>query len=655
VSSMSYRTKIFMAVLAIVIPPVIALSAFSVFSLKEMGAQLLSRHRQSFASRYDDRLRAWQSGFALQARLELEKIELALQMQSVEIEHWPEVDIGSPAARTDTARVHAAESLRKIAAAFERSMVCQFVTLNGETFWTQGYEDPNDASCTNQLSWAGTADFGQEESRLRTATDPDRAGARIVFERSIRRPDGGVAGSTGLILSADRLFNLLTIPDTVPSGAHVLLVTLPDGDRSLTQRWPILLQADLEGIKEKQPALFVPGGELNISRKALEPLQRALETGLGGLLRLSDENRDSMWIYEPVKDDILAILIVPFEETILPLSQSESFIQESIQVQEIVLTCIVAGLAAALFFVSLIFSRRITGQAHRLTDGIIRLAQGDFEARVQLAARDELGEVGAAFNTLATRMKKYTACQGALSLAREIQQNLLPHSSPQLEGIEVAGGTAYCDETGGDYFDYLADGHSERDQLGVVVGDVAGHGISAALIMASVRALLHQQVQKYSSFATILSSINRQLYRDSRNSGMFMTLFCAWIDVGGRTIRWVRAGHDPALTYDSRTQSFGELNGKGVALGVLENYAFTEHTAALTPGQILLFMTDGLWEARNSSGQVFGKERLRELVRQNASAPAREIRETILSAVEEFCRPSNPEDDITLVVAKLSA
>ncbi|MCK7515732.1 MAG: SpoIIE family protein phosphatase [Desulfobacterales bacterium] len=362
-----------------------------------------------------------------------------------------------------------------------------------------------------------------------------------------------------------------------------------------------------------------------------------------------------MWIYEPLKDDMLSILIVPYKETILPLSHSESFIQERIQVQGIVLTFLVVGLAAALFFVSLLFSRRITRQAHRLTDGIVRLAQGDFEARVQLAARDELGEVGAAFNTLASRMKDYTAYQTALSLAREIQQNLLPQSSPQLEGIEMAGGTAYCDETGGDYFDYLTDSHSERDQLGVVVGDVAGHGISAALIMASVRALLHQQVQEHSSFATILSSINRQLYRDTRDSGMFMTLFCAWIDACGRTIRWVRAGHDPALTYDPRTRSFGELNGAGVALGVLENVAFTEHTATLVPGQILLFMTDGLWEARNSSGQVFGKERLRELVRQNASASAREIRETILSAVEEFCRPLKPEDDITLVVAKLSA
>jgi sigma-B regulation protein RsbU (phosphoserine phosphatase) len=312
-------------------------------------------------------------------------------------------------------------------------------------------------------------------------------------------------------------------------------------------------------------------------------------------------------------------------------------------------------LAAALFFASLVFSRRITGQAQRLTDGIVRLAQGDFEARVQLSARDELGEVGAAFNTLASRMKDYTACQGALSLAREIQQNLLPQSSPQLEGIEVAGGTAYCDETGGDYFDYLTDSYSGRDQLGVVVGDVAGHGISAALIMASVRALLHQQVQEHGSFATILANINRQLYRDMHASGMFMTLFCAWVDAGGRTIRWVRAGHDPALTYDPGTQSFGELNGKGVALGVVERYAFIEHTAALVPGQVLLFMTDGLWEARNSSGQAFGKERLRGLVWQNSSASALEIRATILSAVDDFCRPLKPEDDITLVVAKLSA
>lgn len=651
---MSYRTQIFLTVLAIVIPPVLALSAFSIYSLREMGTQMLNRQRDAFAARYNDRLRAWQSDFALQARLELEKIELALQWQLAEVERRPEFGAGNAPTHSDVNSAHESESLRRIEKAFERSMICQFITVGGEILWIQGYGSLNDSTCAENITEAVAVDTDLELHRFWTVAGPGGKDARIVFGRSVQKPDGSAAGSTGIVFSADRLFNLLTFPDTVPSGSRVVIAALSDRPHALSPEWEILLQANLDGAQEKKSARFTPGGELNADPHALVTLRRAVEFGQGGILRLPGKTSDSMWVYEPLKDGMLSILIVPYQETILPLSHSESFVQERIQVQGVALALLVLSLSAALFFVSLVFSRRISRQAHRLTDGIVRLAQGDFEARVQLAARDELGEVGAAFNTLASKMKDYAACQGALSLAREIQQNLLPRSSPQLEGMEVAGGTAYCDETGGDYFDYLTR-PSGQDQLGVVVGDVAGHGISAALIMASVRALLHQQVQKHSSFAKILSSINRQLYQDARDSGMFMTLFCAWIDAGGRTIRWVRAGHDPAMTFDPRTGSLGELNGAGVALGALEDVAYMEHTAALAPGQILLFMTDGLWEARNSSGLPFGKERLRELIRQNTSVPAQEIRDTILSAVEEFCRPSKPEDDITLVVVKLAA
>ncbi len=653
---MSYRTKIFLAVLAIVIPPVLALSAFSIYSLMDVGTQMLNRQRDAFAARYNDRLRAWQSDFALQSRLELEKVELALQWQAAEVGRLPPFFSGSARRQAEADPGPEWESLHRLGQTFEPALICQFLTAGGKILWIQPYGGPRDDSvCAAPMAEAVAANADSQLPRFWTAESPGGRGAWIVFARPVYGPGGKVAGSTGMVFSADRLFSLLAFPNTVPSGSQAVLAAQADADDALTAEWPILLQATLEGAEKKPSTRFSSGGSLKADPKVLEVLKRSIETGQGGILRMAGEASESVWIYEPLKGGMFSLLIVPYKETLLPLATSASFVQERIQMQGIALAALVLGLAAALFFVSLLFSRRISSQAKRLTDGIVRLAQGDFEARVQMADRDELGKVGAAFNTLAARLSDYTACQTALSLAREIQQNLLPHSSPELEGIEVAGSTEYCDQTGGDYYDYLTGSPQDRNQLGVVVGDVAGHGVSTALIMASVRALLHLQMQKPSSFAAPLANINRQLFQDARDSGMFMTLFCAWIDAGRQTIRWVRAGHEPALTYDPGTRSFGVLNGRGVALGVLEDYDFTENTAALVPGQILLFMTDGLWEARNSSGVPFGKKRLRELIRLNASAPAREMRDAILSAVEEFCRPSKPEDDITLVVVKLAA
>jgi hypothetical protein len=280
---MSYRTKIFLAVLAIVIPPVLALSVFSIYSMKEIGSQMLSRQRESFAARYNDRLRAWQSDFALQARLELEKIDLALQWQVAEVELQPEVDTGSTSVQANAARAHEYESLRRIGKAFERSIDCQFVTLSGKTLLIQADETLNDASCDEEVAETATADRDQELPRMRIAADSGGTGARIVFARSVQWPDGGAPGTTGMVLSADRLFNLLTFPDKDPSGSRVVLMARPDSSHALSQPWPIFLQANLDGIKEKQPAHFVPGGELNIGPNALEPLQRALVTGMGGV------------------------------------------------------------------------------------------------------------------------------------------------------------------------------------------------------------------------------------------------------------------------------------------------------------------------------------------------------------------------------------
>jgi hypothetical protein len=168
----------------------------------------------------------------------------------------------------------------------------------------------------------------------------------------------------------------------------------------------------------------------------------------------------------------------------------------------------------------------------------------------------------------------------SLDLAREVQQNLLPHHNPQVEGVDIAGRSIYCDETGGDYYDFISGDTGEDKQMTIAVGDVSGHGISSALLMATVRSALRQRMSQPGSAGDIISDVNRQLVQDVEDSGQFMTMFYLNINATQKQIQWVRAGHDPAIIYDPETDTFDELGGAGIALGVEDARTYAEYSKA---------------------------------------------------------------------------
>ena len=241
-----------------------------------------------------------------------------------------------------------------------------------------------------------------------------------------------------------------------------------------------------------------------------------------------------------------------------------------------------------------------------------------------------------------------------LNQAMEVQQGLMPTCVPDLDGIDVCGRSIYCDQTGGDYYDYFEKEAAEGRKLSFVVGDVSDHGLPSALLMATARGFLRERASRPGSVSSIVSSVNRQLTRDIQSSGRFMTLFFAEIDLAARSIRWVRAGHDPALLLDPRLESFVELGGQGgLPLGVFEDAVYEEHHRDLAPGQIIAIGTDGIWEACNSEGRMFGKLRLQRIVRDHAERPAAEIVQRVLEAHKQFLFPLDIKDDATLVVVKV--
>jgi serine phosphatase RsbU (regulator of sigma subunit) len=242
----------------------------------------------------------------------------------------------------------------------------------------------------------------------------------------------------------------------------------------------------------------------------------------------------------------------------------------------------------------------------------------------------------------------------SLDLAREVQQNLLPSNNPKMERLDIAGRSIYCDETGGDYYDFIAKGTGENGHIAVAVGDVSGHGISSALLMAAVRSALRQRLSQPGNAGKIISDVNRQLVEDVEDSGQFMTMFYLEIDAAGMQTHWVRAGHDPAIFYDPDTDSFTEFGGTGIALGIDEDWKFEEYSKTdLNTGQLIFMSTDGIWEALNPQGAMFGKERIYDIIRKNSSLPAGEIIDLMLGALKKFQKDAPAEDDITLVIIKM--
>jgi serine phosphatase RsbU (regulator of sigma subunit) len=261
-------------------------------------------------------------------------------------------------------------------------------------------------------------------------------------------------------------------------------------------------------------------------------------------------------------------------------------------------------------------------------------------------------ELQAAMKKVARYSKHLEKIIAALNVAQEVQQSLLPRHPPKEKSFDIAGSSLYCDETGGDYYDYIELPCLGSDTYAILVGDVSGHGISSALLMAGVRAYLRGRVTQAGSAAEIISDVNRLVSADTTETSQFMTLFFLVIEAQTGQIIWVRAGQDPALLYSPDKDHFEKLEGQGLPLGVEESWQYQDYTRTVRAGQILVLTTDGILEAHNKKGEMFGRNRLKEIIRQYANLGAEGIRLAVIDAVTAFREEAHQEDDITLVVLK---
>lgn len=379
---------------------------------------------------------------------------------------------------------------------------------------------------------------------------------------------------------------------------------------------------------------------------------RDMQSGAHGSRQMDYDGASCIWAYGQVGRAYL-VAIVPVAEVTAQATNAENSVLAMTRSQ-LSMTAYVCGVAA-LVVIALAFltSRVVTNPLRQLTTAARLIASGDFEARVPIRSRDELGQLGTTFNDMAPKLQDQVRMRSSLAVAMEVQQNLLPTGPPMIDGLDIAGHSTYCDETGGDYYDFLDVAGLSDSAVAVALGDVTGHGVAAAMLMATARGILRSRCHERGTLGDLLTHLN-ELLVDDTGGNRFMTMLLLTIETQSHTMRLASAGHDPPWLYDPAKGRFDEHDFGGLPLGVVPDAEYDEmEIEHVTSGQVLLASTDGVWEAQNETGEMFGKQRVQEIIRAHASESAAQISDAIRTAVEEFRGNRSQEDDITFVLVKI--
>jgi serine phosphatase RsbU (regulator of sigma subunit) len=240
--------------------------------------------------------------------------------------------------------------------------------------------------------------------------------------------------------------------------------------------------------------------------------------------------------------------------------------------------------------------------------------------------------------------------QWTLRIAREVQRKLFPAAAPSCPGFDLGGLSHPADLTGGDYFDYIP---LLGEGVGVAVGDVCGHGVGPALLMAATRAYLRALALTNARVGDILCLANRALAADI-DEGRFITLFLGRLDPVARTLVYTNAGHPPGYILGRDDSLRAVLRSNSLPLGLSPDADFPEaDTVALESGDLVLLLTDGIIEATGPDQTAFGTERALDVVRAHRGQPAGQIVEALHQAVRDFVGGSDLIDDVTSLVIKV--
>ncbi len=474
----------------------------------------------------------------------------------------------------------------------------------------------------------------------------------MTFAMPFYEQDSSFAGVIALDIDLSSVLDRMNIPEEWKKDSWKLLIRLPDEKELEVDEAKVICCTSFMESQEGpgKPSRLLDICDPNSTRTMIENST----SGKAGFIRLPYNGVDSLWAYGSSERGAgFPILIVPYQRIIEQANNAQQMLfRDNIRAMQIATFLIFIVIVAAVVL-AVMRARKLTVPITHLADAAGKLALGDFDVRVNINTNDELQQLGDIFNQTGPKLKAMEKMKGSLELARAIQQNLLPGTAPKIEGFELAGNCKYCDETGGDYYDFIELTELGAGIVGIALGDVTGHGIGAALLMATARSVLRSNAQHYGADLTKLFEVlNRHIESDT-DYDKFITLFYGILDANQKSLVWVSGGHDPALWYHKDNGKIEELPNTGLPVGIMENASFEQGGPVfLKAGDVVVIGTDGIWEAQNNSGVMFGKERLRNIVIRESDKPANEICSRIIDDVTNFSSPTPQLDDITMVVIK---
>ena len=471
----------------------------------------------------------------------------------------------------------------------------------------------------------------------------------------------------GLVAYQDQLSFVAAQRRTDPSGSFTVLVIAPLTPEILDgfpqELGPIQLtlmrpaapgSARMFGL-EINGTLYVPGEQIGSTRRSL-PLARSwLDPHLSGVSTF-----DVYHIAEQGRDAPQAPVLASF--ALRPLSVNVGLLKSMGALgPTLVLVLVVAGaifvvLEVAALATGTMLTRTITRSVGDLYDGTLHVRRGDFSHRVRVTNRDQLGSLGDSFNEMTSSISELIEGQrerqrleNEVEIAREVQQQLFPHSIPKLPGLELAAICRPARVVSGDYYDFIQLGPS---RVGIALADISGKGIFAALLMASLQAALRSTsgLDAEAGSAEIVSLLNKHLFKNTSDD-RYATLFYAVYDSDAKTLTYTNAGHLAPIYIEDG--SIKALDQGGTVVGLFEDATYTECILPVRPGTLMVAFSDGLTEPESVYGEEFGMERLNtEVIRQRQASAAR-IAENLVSAAEQWAGTPEQADDMTVVVARM--
>ena len=333
----------------------------------------------------------------------------------------------------------------------------------------------------------------------------------------------------------------------------------------------------------------------------------------------------------------------------------------------LVLACLLAAVELASAMVGVSLTRTITIAVHNLYEGTLRIGHGDFAYRIPVRGSDQLADLGKSFNEMTAQIenlvvvaKEKERLQSELEIASEVQKQLFPRSAPPTRTIRLTGACQPARSASGDYYDYLC---VPNGAVAIAIGDVAGKGISAALLMASIQSIMRTQLASGAPTAVaagngrvspvcatsgFVAQLNRQLYA-STSPEKYATFFFGLYDEYSRLLTYTNAGH--LAPFHVRGEVVNQLEVTGTVVGIFPSVVYEEQSISLEPGDLLVAYTDGITEPENAYGEEFGDRRLSDTILRYRDREPQEIAARIMESVRQWSSAPELPDDMTVVIA----